>query len=134
VNLEPIYKRFRNQSECISFLEKVFWDGSPKCPFCGYKKFNTIKTENRYRCKSCKSPFTVTVLTLFHKTKIDLQKWFFAISNEHLTCRKLATNINVTKDTAHFMLQRISVARHKIPGIINKIKMEIYEQYYQSNP
>lgn len=129
MNLKPVYIRFKNQRECILYLEDIFWDGSPKCPFCGYRKYNIIKKENRYRCKSCKSPFSVTVLTLFHKTKVDLQKWFFAISNEHLTCRKLAADIDVTKDTAHFMLQRISVARRDVPEIINKIKKEIYEQY-----
>jgi len=129
MSLKPIYKRFKNQKECILYLENIFWGGTPKCPFCGYRKYNVIEKENRYRCKACKSPFSVTVLTLFHKTKVDLQKWFFAISNEHLTCRKLAGNIEVTKDTAHFMLHRISVARKEIPEIINKIKIEIYEQY-----
>jgi len=130
MNLTPVYERFKTQRECILYLEGIFWEGSPVCPFCSYKKYNTIKKENRYRCKSCKSPFSVTVLTLFHKTKVDLQKWFFSISNDHLTCRKLATQIGVTKDTAHFMLQRISVARREIPEIINKIKKEVYEQYY----
>jgi hypothetical protein len=67
---------------------------------------------------------------MFHNTKVDLQKWFFAISNDHLSCRNLATHIGVTKDTAHSMLQRILIARQAKPDIINKIKKEIYEQYY----
>ena len=62
---------------------------------------------------------------MFHKTKVDLQKWFFAINQNHLSVRKLAAEINVTKDTASFMLIRIRKAIRENSELIQKLKQEL---------
>jgi hypothetical protein len=54
----------------------------------------------------------VTVGTLFHKTHVDLGKWFQAIlllykSNPNISARKLAKEIQVTRATASLMIKRI---------------------------
>jgi hypothetical protein len=66
----------------------------------------------------------VTVRTLFHKTKVDFQKWFFAIIKNDLTARQLAFEISVTKDTANFMINRIRVAA-KSSDTVKRIKEQI---------
>ena len=67
--------------------------------------------EERYHCNTCNKSYSVTVGTMFHKTKVDLQKWFYAISlianNENISARQLGKEIDVTKDTAWFMMKRI---------------------------
>lgn len=50
--------------------------------------------------------------TIFENTKLDFQKWFVAISlvlnaKKGISARQLARDINVTKDTAWFMLMRV---------------------------
>lgn len=71
--------------------------------------------ERRYHCNNCNTSYSVTVSTIFHKTKIDLQQWFFAISltlnaKKEISSRQLAKDINVTKDTAWHMQRRIRKA------------------------
>lgn len=54
----------------------------------------------------------MTVGTLFHKTHVDLQKWFHAIrlvlrDDSQISVRSLSKEIGVSKNTAHYMLARI---------------------------
>lgn len=53
--------------------------------------------------------------TVFHKTKIDLQRWFVAFSlvlnaKKGISARQLARDINVNKNTAWYMLMRLRKA------------------------
>jgi hypothetical protein len=62
---------------------------------------------------------------MFHKTKVDLQKWFFAVCQSNLSARKLAREIGVTKNTASFMLSRIKLSLESNPTIIKQLKENI---------
>jgi transposase-like protein len=71
--------------------------------------------ESRYHCNRCNKSFSVTVNTIFHKTKVDLQKWFYAFilikhTDEDVSVRQLASHIHVTKDSAWLMLKKIRKA------------------------
>jgi hypothetical protein len=63
---------------------------------------------------------------MFHKTKVDLQKWFFAIRQSDISVRKLAVEIGVTKDTASFMLSRIRIASKANAELIKIFKENIW--------
>ena len=62
---------------------------------------------------------------MFHKTKVDLQKWFFAIVESDMGIRRLGVAITVTKDTASFMVSRIKKANRDTPEIIKHFKQMI---------
>lgn len=112
MNLIQIYKQFPDQESCIKHLEQVRWKGEPVCPYCHTKNTTAMPKEQRYHCNNCNTSFSVTVGTVFHKTKLDLQKWFVAIclvsnAKKGISARQLARDIEVTKDTAWSMLMRI---------------------------
>lgn len=91
------------------------WKGIPVCPYCISTNQSPLPKENRYHCNNCKTSFSVTVGTIFHKTKLDLQKWFVAINlvlnaKKGYSVRQLARDIEVTKDTACFLFMRIRKA------------------------
>jgi transposase-like protein len=121
MNLEAIYKRYPTQQDCIKHLEIVQWNNVPVCPYCDSKKQTPMPKELRYHCNGCHTSYSVTAKSIFHKTKVDLQKWFLAI---HLTlqngisARQLAKEIEVTKDTACFMVNRIKIADKELPDFI----------------
>lgn len=74
-----------------------------------------MKKELRYRCNFCFTSYSVTVGTLFHRTHIDLSKWFLAIavvlnSSQDISVRQLAKKVGVSKNTASSMLVRINKA------------------------
>ena len=115
MNIIQIYKQFPTQLDCIKHLEKVRWNNEPVCPYCKSKNQTPAPKENRYHCNNCNTSFSVTVGTIFHKTKCDLQKWFLAISltlnaKKGISARQLSRDIEVTKDTAWYMLMRIRKA------------------------
>jgi transposase-like protein len=105
--LRDIKKIFPSEHSCIEFLENVFWGGNPVCPYCSNtnKQYMISKLGDRYHCNSCNSSFSVTVKTIFSRTRCDLRKWFFAIyllysPNNKIPVRELADKIETTKDTA----------------------------------
>jgi transposase-like protein len=115
MNIVQIYKKFPTQNDCLEHLESVKWHGKPVCPYCNSKNQTPMPKENRYHCNNCNKSFSVTVGTIFHKTKCPLQKWFLATSlvlnaKKGISSRQLARDIEVTKDTAWYMLMRIRKA------------------------
>lgn len=115
MNIIQVYKKFPTQVDCIKHLEKVRWNNVPVCPYCTSTNQTALPKENRYHCNRCNTAYSVTVGTIFHKTKCDLQKWFLAITlvlnaKKGLSSRQLARDIEVTKDTAWYMLMRIRKA------------------------
>jgi transposase-like protein len=104
-----------NHKDCLTLLEQIRWGGIPQCPYCQSTNSTAITKERRYHCNACFTSYSVTVNTLFHKTRVDLQKWFLAIRlvlnfSEGITVRQLAKEIGVNKNTACYMLKRIRKA------------------------
>src|SRR6267154_914959 len=115
MNIIQIYKKFPTQADCIKHLELVRWNNEPVCPYCKSQRQTPAPKEQRYHCNNCNMSYSVTVNTIFHKTKVDLQKWFLAISlvlnaKKGISARQLARDIEVTKDTAWYMIMRIRKA------------------------
>lgn len=123
MELNKIYKQYPKQEDCIKHLEFIYWDNVPTCPYCNSVRKTDMKYENRYHCNDCRTSYSVTAKTIFHKTKVDLQKWFYVI---HLTlatktsARQVSKLISVTKDTACFMVNRINSAYKVNSNFLNK--------------
>lgn len=123
--LSNIYKVFPNQSDCVLYLENLLWNNKPVCPYCDSNRSTPIKNKERFHCNKCNTTYSVTVGTIFHKTKVDLQKWFFAIKllsvEPNISSRKLADHLSVTKDTAWAITLKIKGLSNKDPSIIDNI-------------
>ncbi len=116
----------KTQKQCLELLEKIRWDGVPKCPYCGSTNSSSIKKENRYHCNNCFNSYSVTVNTLLHKTHVDLSKWFTAISlvlksQKNITVLELAAKIKVNKNTSSYMITRICKAMSEEPELLQKL-------------
>src|SRR5262245_66141610 len=90
--------RFTNEDAARSHLEALRWPHGPVCPHCGCMDRNSKieaqtapkKGEKRkgarpglYFCGDCRKQFSVTVGTVFERSKIPLHKWVLAT---HLLC------------------------------------------------
>lgn len=112
MNIIQIYKQFPTEEACLLHLEKVKWSGKPVCPYCKSVNQTPMKSEHRYHCNNCNTSYSVTIGTIFHNTKLDLQKWFLAIAlilnaYKGISARQLARDLEVNKNTAWFMAMRI---------------------------
>lgn len=126
MNITEVYKRFPEHHDCLALLEKMRWGDSPVCPYCRSKRITSVPKEYRHHCNACNTSFSVLVGTIFHKTKLDLQKWFLAISallkNEKgLSSRQLSKYIMVNKNTAWHLLILIKEAVAEDECLLKKI-------------
>jgi transposase-like protein len=118
MNLEnPIYT---DENAAREHLESLRWPNGPICPHCGVVG-NAVALNGKstrpgvYKCRDCRKPFSVTVGTVFERSKIPLNKWLLA--NHMLTSGKKGTSshqihrtLGVTYKTAWFMTHRIREA------------------------
>lgn len=115
-----------NNDECITLLEQIRWGGKPQCPYCSSTKATAYKSDRRYHCNECFTSYSVTVGTLFHKTHVELHKWFMAIrlvlnSAGGISVRQLAKEIGVNKNTAAYMIERIRQAMFEEQKLLQKL-------------
>ena len=87
---------------------------------------------------SCKSSFNVLSGTIFQKTKIDLQKWFLAISlnlnaKKSLSSHQLARDLDLNHKTAWYMGMRIRRAMVDEGTLLSGI-VEADEAYVGGKP
>ena len=130
ITLVAIYKRFPTTEDCIAHLEQIRWQGTPICPYCESTKNTPMMKEHRYRCNGCNTSYSVTVKTLFHKTHVDLQKWYLLIaliinSTKDPSVRSLAERIQVNKNTANYMAMRLRRALTKELNLLLRLADDV---------
>jgi transposase-like protein len=103
-------------------IEALLWPNGPVCPHCGNVEQDKIgKVEGKsaraglYYCGACKSQFTVTVGTIFERSKVPLSKWWLAIhflasGKKGTSSHQLHRMLGVSYQTAWFMTHRIREA------------------------
>ncbi len=113
-----IYRKFPKREDCIAHLEKVRWDGTPLCPYCGAERVSRHREalrDDRWQCQRCERSFSVTVGTIFHQTHVDLQRWFLLISlmlaaKKGLSAMQAARDLEMRRPTVWSMMHRIRKA------------------------
>jgi len=103
-------------------LEAQRWPHGPNCPHCGNARADRITAmkgkahrPGLYNCMECREQFTVTVGTVFERSKIALNKWLLATfllasSKKGMSAHQLHRMLGVTYKTAWFMAHRIREA------------------------
>jgi transposase-like protein len=103
-------------------LEAQVWPFGPVCPHCGNAddaKITGLKGKAHrpglYQCAECRKQFTVTVGSVFERSKVPLNKWLLATyllnaSKKGYSAHQLHRTLGVTYKTAWFMFHRIREA------------------------
>ena len=109
---------FTDPDKAREYLEAIRWPDGPFCPHCGSHGDRVKKIKGKshrpglHRCNDCKGHFTVTVGTLFERSKVPLNKWMLATyllcsSKKGISAHQLHRMLGVTYKTAWFMAHRI---------------------------
>ena len=77
---DPIYQ---DADKAREHLEALRWPDGPVCPHCGvidnaHEMTGKSTRPGLYKCCDCREPFTVTVGTVFERSKVPLNKWVLA--------------------------------------------------------
>jgi transposase-like protein len=136
--------RFNDEDAARAHLESVYWPRGPVCPHCGGTERNTRLQGTAHRagllyCADCKKQFTVTVGTVFERSKVALHKWVYAThlmcaSKKGISAKQLERMLGVTYKTAWFMAHRIREAMNIAPtsqlGGTGGAPVEVDETYW----
>lgn len=123
---------FNDPNEARKHLESLRWPNGAACPHCGgTERIYSVKADEKkkireglYHCNDCNKQFTVTVGTVFERSKVGLHKWLAACylmcsSKKGISAKQLERSLGVTYKTAWFMAHRIREAmRDGSPGIL----------------
>jgi transposase-like protein len=111
---------FQDVAKAREYLEGLVWPHGPVCPHCGsmsgpYRLGGTGHRPGLLKCRDCKGQFSVTVGTVFERSKIPLNVWLQAVyllcsSKKGMSSHQLHRTLGVTYKTAWFMTHRIREA------------------------
>jgi transposase-like protein len=111
---------YTDENAAREHLEALLWPDGPICPHCGVIDQATRLQGKSTRpgllkCRACEKPFSVTVGTLFERSKIKLHQWVYAShlltsSKKGISSHQLSRMLGVTYKTAWFMAHRIREA------------------------
>lgn len=106
-------ERFPSNDACLDHLRDKFFPEGTECPKCGRpSKFHRIKNRSAYSCQHCGHHIYPTAGTIFHKTTVNLQLWFYAIylmasTRCGISAKQLEREIGVSNKTALRMFRQI---------------------------
>jgi transposase-like protein len=85
-----------DEAKAREWLEARIWPNGPTCPHCGnadqarITAMHGVHRAGLYQCNECREQITVTIGTVFERSKIPLTKWLAALfllscskGNEH---------------------------------------------------
>jgi len=140
-----LLKIYTDENAARAHLEALNWPDGPVCPHCGVvneatKLAGKSTRPGVYKCRPCQKPFSVTVGTVFERSKIKLNVWVWAVdlytaSKKGFSAHQLHRTMGVTYKTAWFMAHRIREAMSETKGPTNPIGgaskiVEADETYY----
>ena len=144
-SLVKLFKQFPTEQSCIIFLEKIRFKDGVFCAYCGSiktSKHNTTtldtRSGRRFQCQDCKKSFSVTVNTIFHRTHLDLRKWFWIISmminaKKGISACQVARELEIRRPTVWALMHKIRKALATEQGELLRGIFEMDETYLKNN-
>jgi len=109
------FERFTDNDTCLAYLYEQKWKHGFVCPKCGCTEEGKTSLAFHKRCKKCKHATSATANTLFHKSKMGLQKAFvmmfrMSATTKSVSAEQLAKNVGVNRKTSLAFQHKVRVA------------------------
>lgn len=108
---------FHDETKAREWLEARIWKNGRVCPHCGVVDQSTLMQGKShrpglYQCNACREPFTVTVGTLYERSKIPLHKWLAATqllmsSKKGMSALQIGRMLGISPKSSWFLMHRI---------------------------
>lgn len=115
MTIEGFRQRFGDEEQCWEHLTRLRWPRGSVCPRCGGGSRGFMKARRLHECRQCGYQGMVTAGTIFHKTRMPLKAWFWAIyrmsqGKKGVSALQLSKEIGVSYPTAWLMAHNIRKA------------------------
>src|SRR3984893_4709566 len=113
---------FTDEAKAREWLEARIWPNGPTCPHCGNTDqaritamHGAVHRAGLYQCNECREQFTVTVGTVFERSKIPLTKWLAALfllssSKKGMSTHQMHRMLDISYKSTWFMTHRLREA------------------------
>ena len=119
MKLDLTNKIYNDEDAARAHLEAQLWPNGPVCPHCQSKDATALKgkahRKGLYQCNDCREQFSVTVNTVFERSKIGLHKWvlathLMAASKKGMSAKQIQRMLGISYKSAWFVMHRIREA------------------------
>jgi len=115
MTIEAFRRRFADEERCWEHLTRLRWPRGFVCPRCGGDSRGYMRAKRVHECRACGYQGSVTAGTVFHKTRVPLSSWFWAIyrmsqGKKGVSALQLSKEIGVTYPTAWLLAHKIRKA------------------------
>jgi len=115
LSMSEFQRRFGDPVACAQWLAHARWPDGFCCPACGQRRAVFIATRLLHQCSACRRQTSLTAGTLFHKSRIPLHKWFWALyrlaqDKKGCSALLLSKELDVCYPTAWLMAHKIRQA------------------------
>lgn len=120
--IQEFFKQFSDDDACLEYLMQRRHGEALDCPKCGkHGKFHRIRRHPAYECAWCGFEIFPMVGTMFAKSHVPLQKWFYALylfttTRHGVPAKELQRQLGVSYPTALRMAQKIRVHMGTVDG------------------
>lgn len=92
---------FHDEDAARKWLEARVWPNGPVCPHCKAENRSTLMKGKShraglYQCNACREPFTVTVGTLYERSKVPLHTWL-AVTHLMMSSKKGMSALQISR-------------------------------------
>jgi transposase-like protein len=110
---------FSDEHKAREWLEARVWPKGPVCPHCKDSDVTALRGKAHrpglHQCNACREQFTVTVGTVFERSKIPLTKWLATLflltsSKKGMSTHQIHRTIGVSYKSTWFMTHRLREA------------------------
>ena len=133
--LQEFQTAFPDEEACWRALRRARWPRGFACPRCGSRRSSWITTRGLEQCSSCRYQCSVTAGTVFHRTRVPLQTWFWAIfflarHKKGISALQLQRDTGIgSYQTAWTLLHKLRSALRPRPGDTLVGLVEVDESY-----
>ena len=121
MDASPVQAIFTDEAKAREWLESRMWPNGPVCPHCGADREKVTGLRGKahrlgvYQCNACREQFTITVKTVFEKSKIPLSKWLTVLflmtaSKQRVSAHHIHGMLGVSYKSTWFMCHRLREA------------------------
>lgn len=113
MTVQEFFKTYPDDDTCLDFLKRKHFGDTLDCPKCGkHGKFHRVKRHPAYECAWCGHTIYPMAKTIFARSHVPLQKWFYAMylfttTRHGVSAKELQRQLGVAYQTAWSMAHKI---------------------------
>ena len=120
--IQDFFKAFPDDDTCLGYLMKLRHGEVLECPKCGKTgKFHRVRRHPAFECAWCGFEIFPMVGTMFHRSHVPLQKWFYALylfttTRRGVPAKEIQRQLGISYPSALRMTHKIRVFMGSVNG------------------